>query len=340
MKNFKKQHQLGQYHQFLRTTNIMALYKEKHIEYIVSLDTHVKDYQYWLSEHLRLNGTYWGLTALSLLDSKDSFKKQDVIDFVLSCYNEDGGFGAFKNHDSHLLSTLSALQILLIYDSLDVLTDQGIEKTVKFITDLQLPNGAFQGDRFGEVDTRFVYTAIQSLAILGRLSSKVVDKAVEFILSCANFDGGFGLAPGAESHSAQVFTCLGTLAIADKLDLVDVELTGWWLSERQVENGGLNGRPSKLPDVCYSWWVLSSLVLINKLDYIDFAKLREFILSCQDEVTGGISDRPGNQVDVFHTIFGLAGLSLMGYENLVPVDPMYCLPVEVGKKIKKWPYKE
>lgn len=316
----------------------MKFYREKHINYIKSLDTKQDDLQYWFTEHLRMNGTYWGLTALCFLDAKDTFNKEDVIKFVLSCFNDDGGFGSFKDHDSHLLSTLSALQILSIYDSLSILSEADVERISTFIKSNQLDNGAFQGDRFGEIDTRFVYTAIQSLAILGKLDSKVVDGAVEFISNCANFDGGYGLVPGAESHAAQVFTCLGTLAILNRLDLVDVELTGFWLSERQVENGGLNGRPGKLPDVCYSWWVLSSLSIIGKLNWIDFDKLREFILGSQDEITGGISDRPDNQVDVFHTIFGIAGLSLMNFENLVPVDPIYCLPTEISSKIKKWPY--
>jgi geranylgeranyl transferase type-2 subunit beta len=35
-----------------------------------------------------------------------------------------------------------------------------------------------------------------------------------------------------------------------------------------------------------------------------------------------MSDRPGDMVDVFHTVFGIAGLSLLGYPNLVSVDPV------------------
>lgn len=315
----------------------MELAKERHIDYIKALDTKTQDLSYHLTEHLRLNGTYWGLTALCLLDAKDAFNKNDIVNFVMSCHNEDGGFGSFPKHDSHLLSTISALQILVIYDSLDSIPS--VNKIVRFIENLQLPNGAFQGDRFGEIDTRFVYTAVQSLAILGRLSDKVAKGAVDFISKCRNFDGGYGSVPGAESHSAQVFTCLGTLAILNRLDLVDKELTGWWLSERQLPDGGLNGRAGKLPDVCYSWWVLSSLDIIEKLHWIDFEKLKAFILESQDLESGGISDRPDNMVDVFHTLFGIAGLSLMGFENLVKVDPIYCLPYEVSAKIKKWPYK-
>ena len=50
--------------------------------------------------------------------------------------------------------------------------------------------------------------------------------------------------------------------------------------------------------------------MMNKLDWIDQKALENFIIACQD-VDGGIGDRPGNTVDVFHTFFGLAALSLL-----------------------------
>ncbi|ODV60986.1 Rab geranylgeranyltransferase BET2 [Ascoidea rubescens DSM 1968] len=320
----------------------LTLFKEKHIQYIVNLNTKDKSYEYWLTEHLRMNGLYWGLTALYLLGSQNSLDKEDVISFVLSCKDPvNGGFGAFPKHDGHLLSTLSAIQILATLDSLDVLNEEDINDLVDFIIGLQLPNGSFQGDKYGEIDTRFIYTAISSLSILGKLTKKVVEPSLSFIKDCQNFDGGFGMVPGAESHAAQVFTCLGTLAILDRLDVInDQNLLGWWLSERQVANGGLNGRPEKLPDVCYSWWVLSSLSILNKLSWIDHRKLRQFILHSQDSENGGISDRPDNQVDVYHTLFGIAGLSLMKFENLVAIDPVYCMPIEITKKFRRWPYTE
>ncbi len=167
-----------------------------------------------------------------------------------------------------------------------------------------------------------------------------VDKAVEHIGRCANFDGGFGVTPDAESHAGQIFTCVAALTIADRLDVVDRDRLGAWLSERQLANGGLNGRPEKLEDVCYSWWVLSSLAMIGRLHWIDTSKLISFILRCQvsfasphksvgklrdcleDSELGGISDRPGDMVDVWHTFFGIAGLSLLGFPGLEEVDPV------------------
>ena len=75
--------------------------------------------------------------------------------------------------------------------------------------------------------------------------------------------------------------------------------------------------------------MLSALSILNKVSSINAEKLSSFILSAQvgvlwlnalhtaaiyinhsfqDPEGGGISDRPGNMVDVFHTIFGIAGV--------------------------------
>lgn len=94
-----------------------------------------------------------------------------------------------------------------------------------------------------------------------------------------------------------------------------------------MPSGGLNGRPEKLPDVCYSWWVLASLTMMGRLHWISAERLEQFILSCQDIETGGFSDRTGNMPDIFHTLFGLGALSLLGcYENLKKINPTFCMP--------------
>lgn len=56
--------------------------------------------------------------------------------------------------------------------------------------------------------------------------------------------------------------------------------------------------------------------------------------SLQDEEDGGISDRPEDAVDAFHTFFGMAALSLMGYKGLKSIDPVFALPVEVMQRLR------
>jgi len=71
----------------------------------------------------------------------------------------------------------------------------------------------------------------------------------------------------------------------------------------------------------------------------------------QDGEGGGIADRPGDMVDVFHTCFGVAGayyvlqcveilrrsllsgLSLLGHPDLEDIDPVYCMPAPVIERL-------
>ncbi len=39
------------------------------------------------------------------------------------------------------------------------------------------------------------------------------------------------------------------------------------------------------------------------------------------------------QVDPFHTLFGITGLSLLGYGNVKAVSPVFCMPQEVLNRI-------
>lgn len=103
----------------------LGLVIDAHVKYVQSLDTKKDELDYWLTEHLRLNGVYWGLTALHLLGHPEALSRQDTIDFVLSCQHDNGGFGAAPGHDAHLLSTVSAVQILAMVDGFEELEGRG-----------------------------------------------------------------------------------------------------------------------------------------------------------------------------------------------------------------------
>ncbi|KAJ3343065.1 hypothetical protein HDU93_000235 [Gonapodya sp. JEL0774] len=321
--------------------------------------------EYWVTEHLRLSGVYWGLTALAIMGRQKELDRDEVITFVKKCWHRSGGFGGSPDHDPHILYTLSALQVLAILDALDAVDRSAV---MKYILTLSNPDGSFRGDAWGEVDSRFAYCALQCATLIeagdkrygkgvwmgdGSVPLDIITDAKEdrvgrddesgaesaiasqtshtsipsvpspstaspdpppnplstppptshltyldtnriasWIARCRNFDGGFGNVPGAESHAGHIFTCVAALAICGRLDLVDRDLLGWWLAERQLGNGGLNGRPEKL----------------------------------EDDLTGGFSDRPPDAPDVFHTLFAIAALSMLGYAGLQAVDPVYCLP--------------
>ncbi|XP_060248450.1 geranylgeranyl transferase type-2 subunit beta isoform X4 [Meriones unguiculatus] len=232
-----------------------TLLLEKHADYIASYGSKKDDYEYCMSEYLRMSGIYWGLTVMDLMGQLHRMDREEILVFIKSCQHECGGVSASIGHDPHLLYTLSAVQILTLYDSIHVID---VDKVVAYVQSLQKEDGSFAGDIWGEIDTRFSFCAVATLALL-------------------------------------------------------------------------------LPDVCYSWWVLASLKIIGRLHWIDREKLRSFILACQDEETGGFADRPGDMVDPFHTLFGIAGLSLLGEEQIKPVSPVFCMPEEVLERVNVQP---
>lgn len=46
---------------------------------------------YHLTSHLRLNAVYWGLTALCVMKHKEALGRDELIEFVMSCWDEKAG---------------------------------------------------------------------------------------------------------------------------------------------------------------------------------------------------------------------------------------------------------
>ena len=304
----------------------MPLEKEKHIQFLLNLMKDRSSSHYVMSIPIRVNNFYWGLTCLYLLDGLDRVNYDECSNFIISCQNDDGGFGANIGHDSNIHSSLCAIYCLIL---LDRLNSVNIDKLCEWVSTLQNEDGSFRGNEFDEVDTKFTYCAFVLMSLLGKMELININKGIEWLIKCENFDSGFGCNQDCETHGGQIFTVLGALSIANKLDLVDKDSLGLWLSERQCDSGGFNGRPEKVPDVCYSWWIGASLVMIGKQDWINKEKLVNFILSAQNEQTGGISDKPGNGTDPYHTFFGCSGLSLLNYPGIKSISPIYAFPEDV-----------
>lgn len=304
---------------------------DKHCAFLRGYGRSHSTYQYGITDYLRMSGIYWLSTCLDLLHSLESTDREFITDYIQQCYHPSiGGYSPSPNHDPHLLYTLSAVQVLVQFNRMDLINRADL---AKYIKGLQQEDGSFFGDPWGEVDTRFSFCAVACLKLIDCLDVIDVDRATDFVLNCLNFDGGFGCIPGAESHAGQIYCCLGFLSLVQRLDRLETstkDILAWWLCERQLEqSGGLNGRPEKLPDVCYSWWVLASLRILGKIQWINREKLSRFILASQDDETGGCADRPGNVPDPFHTLFAVAGLSLMNVydESIIgKVNPVLCMP--------------
>ena len=67
-------------------------------------------------------------------------------------------------------------------------------------------------------------------------------------------------------------------------------LKRWCLFKQE---DGFQGRPNKDCDSCYSFWVGATLKLLNSYDFVNFKLNKQFILSTQEHVIGGLAKYPG-----------------------------------------------
>jgi prenyltransferase beta subunit len=70
------------------------------------------DLMYHLTSHLRLNAVYWGLTALCVMKHKEALDRDELIEFVMSCWDEKAGT---CSRDISLKSVINMFDALLPY---------------------------------------------------------------------------------------------------------------------------------------------------------------------------------------------------------------------------------
>lgn len=68
-------------------------FEEKHVKYIKQVASDTKSFGFIVSQHLRMSGIYWGLTALSVLgiDIIEVMDTATIVDWVMSCQDDTGG---------------------------------------------------------------------------------------------------------------------------------------------------------------------------------------------------------------------------------------------------------
>mmetsp|Transcript_251 Transcript_251/g.330 ORF Transcript_251/g.330 Transcript_251/m.330 type:complete len:357 (-) Transcript_251:209-1279(-) len=314
-----------------RLGDVAGFERENHVNYVLDFwrkGEETKDsFEMLAMEHIRVQGVFWALGSLQILESEDQVDRNAIVEWVLECQDKaTGGFGGNVGHDTNLINTQFAVYVLAQCDALDWLD---ADKVASYVAARQREDGAFEDEWSNECDTRYTCCALFTLRLVNRLDAVNLQAAKEYVLRCRNSsDGAFGQIPGAESHAAFTYTALGALQVAEyHFSNQEADDLAWWLCERQCDSGGLNGRPEKQADVCYSFWALTCLRILGRTNWLDGDRLASFILQCQDSEAGGIADRPGNVSDLFHTFFGLCGLDLLHkVSSNAQIHPIFALP--------------
>lgn len=65
----------------------------KHTAYIKTISSDKVSFEFTASQHFRMSGVYWGLTALCLLGKKlsEEMDVDEITSWVMECQHENGG---------------------------------------------------------------------------------------------------------------------------------------------------------------------------------------------------------------------------------------------------------
>ena len=71
----------------------IPFYTDKHISYIRKVSADTESFEYTVTQHLRMSGVYWGLTAMALLgrDLKSEPSYPGMVDWIMSCQDKVSG---------------------------------------------------------------------------------------------------------------------------------------------------------------------------------------------------------------------------------------------------------
>ena len=98
--------------------------------------------------------------------------------------------------------------------------------------------------------------------------------------------------------------------------MVDRDACARFISLWQASSGGLAGRVDKREDVCYSFWSYSTLAMLERQRCVCQKSLELFVYDQE----GGFADYPGNEPDLFHTMFALSSLEILRNEMVLSIN--------------------
>ena len=127
-----------------------------------------------------------GLKAAGI--SRDDTMVRKALDWLLSCQNEDGGFGMAKGTDSLALSTAWSIKALRNFGL--VPAEPAVRRAAGWLLDRQYDSGGFSNRASAAADAEITSLAIMAVRTLPE-HEQIIERAVSYLGSAQNADGSF-----------------------------------------------------------------------------------------------------------------------------------------------------
>jgi len=104
---------------------------------------------------------YWILHSLELLDEEvDTADQHNIVQFLASCQDPNGGYGGGPGEMPHLVHTYAAVNALMIIGTEEAFALTNRPKLYSWLDKLRQHDGSFLVHVDGDVDVRGIYCAL------------------------------------------------------------------------------------------------------------------------------------------------------------------------------------
>ena len=302
-----------------------AFYDDLHVQYIANLAVKLdkpSSYEGAVTEHLRMSGVYWSLTALSLLRPvEEADKLLGVTNLPNSTSSSDAAADAG-------VATAGA-------DEASASVDAEIESHRKPIVDWVFDcydeaRGGFGGNVGHDAHLLYTLSALQILAMADKLDDPRLDRraVVSFVSGLQQTDGSFAGDEWGEVDTRFSYCALSALSILGALPneedsnnknnsfgentaIIDLQKAALYVSSCRNFDGGFGSVPGAESHAGQIFCCVAALSIARSLHLLDSDLLSWWLAERQCD-SGGLNGRPEKQADVCYSWWILSALSILG----------------------------
>lgn len=305
-----------------------TFHDDLHVQYIANLAVKLdkpSSYEGAVTEHLRMSGVYWSLTALSLL------RPVDEADKLLGV----------TNHQPHSTSSdaaaaaTAAPAVAPAADEALASVDAEIASHRKPIADwvfdcYDSARGGFGGNVGHDAHLLYTLSALQILAMADKLDDPRLDRraVVAFVSGLQQTDGSFAGDEWGEVDTRFSYCALSALSILGALPdeeddaentataTIDLQKAALYVSSCRNFDGGFGSVPGAESHAGQIFCCVAALSIARSLHLLDSDLLSWWLAERQCD-SGGLNGRPEKQADVCYSWWILSALSILGRTNWI-----------------------
>lgn len=302
-----------------------TFYDDLHVQYIANLAVKLdkpSSYEGAVTEHLRMSGVYWSLTALSLL------RPVDEADKLLGVTNLPNSTSSSDAAADAGVATAGA-------DEASASVDAEIESHRKPIVDWVFDcydeaRGGFGGNVGHDAHLLYTLSALQILAMADKLDDPRLDRraVVSFVSGLQQTDGSFAGDEWGEVDTRFSYCALSALSILGALPdeedsnnknnsfgentaIIDLQKAALYVSSCRNFDGGFGSVPGAESHAGQIFCCVAALSIARSLHLLDSDLLSWWLAERQCD-SGGLNGRPEKQADVCYSWWILSALSILG----------------------------